>query len=239
MHIIGHRGARGEYPENTLIGFEAACNAGVDGIELDLRLSADEQPMVIHDANAQRTTGVNADIETATAQELAALNAASRYENCPFQSIPTIYQVLAQIPALRDIQLEIKPVSSAQLDAITRRIDRLFHDDDLFARAWVTSFDRRVLRAIADLEPRIRLGYLYEEPEHDPVSAAQALTAQLLAPHYSLVDQGLVADAHRAGLTVSVWTVNDMAEANRLESLGVDSIITDYPTMICQRFKEG
>lgn len=233
MLIYGHRGARGEAPENTLAGFRRALEAGVTRVELDLRLARDGELVVIHDESVARTTGARGLVEHLSAAELARLDARRAGPDCADpQPVPTIARVLEEFPGLQHLQLEAKPVGAAQRALMAERLAALFRDFDLGERAVVTSFDRELLAALHALEPGIPLGLVSDRSRPDPLPVAMALGARLVVLHWKLCSEQRVRAAHALGLQVSAWTVNDDVRVRRLHQLGLDSLVTDYPTRV-------
>lgn len=231
MLIYGHRGARGEAPENTLAGFLRALAAGAPRVELDLRLSSDGELVVIHDETVNRTTDGRGLVAHKSVAELARLDARRAGPDWPDpQPVPSIARVLEEFPELEHLQLEAKPVDAASRGLMAERLAALFRDFDLHERATVTSFDRELLRAVRAADARIALGLVTDRTRPEPLKTALALGASLLVLHWKLCTPRRVHEAQAAGLRVSAWTVNDDAVARRLHALGIDSIVTDFPT---------
>jgi glycerophosphoryl diester phosphodiesterase len=233
MLVYGHRGARGEAPENTLASFHRAVEAGVNGVELDLRLSRDGQLVVIHDDTVNRTTGARGLVVHFDADELARLDARRNGPPCAFsQPIPTIERVLEEFPSIGHFQLEAKPINSEVRPLMAERLAQLFHEFALYQRATVTSFDPGLLDAVRQRDPAIPLGLVSDRTRPEPLGIAERLGAKLLILHWKKCTRERIDAAHAAGLSVSAWTVNDDSEAVRLLYDGVDSIVTDFPTRI-------
>lgn len=233
MLIYGHRGARGEAPENTLAGFRRAFEAGIRRVELDLRLSRDGTLVVMHDETVNRTTGGRGLVSHLSVAELAALDARRNAPPWPDpQPVPTIMQVLEGFPQFVHLQLEVKPVDANERSLMAEKLLALFDDFELGSRVTVTSFDHAFLATLGELEPRIPLGLVADRARPEPLRIAARLDAHMLVLHWKLCSPRRVRAAHEAGLHVSAWTVNDDAEVRRLHQLGVDSLITDYPTRI-------
>lgn len=233
MLIYGHRGARGEAPENTLAGFRRALDAGIRRVELDLRLSRDGVLVVMHDETVNRTTGARGLVSHLSVAELAALDA--RHNTPPWpdpQPVPTIMQVLEGFPQFLHLQLEVKPVDTNERSLMAERLLALFDAFELRSRATVTSFDHEFLATLRKLGPHIPLGLVADRARPEPLQIAVRLGAHMLVLHRKLCLRRRVTAAQRAGLHVSAWTVNDDATALQLQRLGVDSIITDHPSRI-------
>ncbi len=231
MLIYGHRGARGEAPENTLAGFHRAISAGVAHVELDLRLSRDSQLVVIHDDTVNRTTNGRGTVAHLTVQELARLDARRGAPDCATpQPVPTIVRVLEEFPQMLHFQLEAKPVSATQRALMAERLAQLFAEFQLYQRATVTSFDVHLLRELGASDARVPRGLVSDRTRPDPLKLALELEVELLVLNWKLCTAERIAAAHASGIRVSAWTVNDEKVARRLHSHGIDSIVTDYPT---------
>lgn len=233
MIVIGHRGARGEAPENTLPSFLHAMKAGIRNFELDVRLSWDERPVVIHDEKVDRTTGEDGAVAGFPASQLAAMDARSNTPGWPLPAgIPTLEEVLLACGDVDHWQLEIKADKPARIRILMGKIAELLERLKMADRATLTSLDRNVLKIARQEVAQLARGYVAETNDPAPVAAAEKLACSLLVSNWRITGDDLVRDAHAAGLAVSVWTVNDLMIAERLINLGVDSIITDFPTAV-------
>lgn len=233
MLIYGHRGARGEAPENTLAGFRRALEAGVARVELDLHLSRDGELVVIHDPDLGRTTDGRGSVRSHDAAALWELDARRGGPAWPErQGVPRLEQVLDACPGIVHYQLECKSLPAPDRPALAERLAALFAARDLYMRATVTSFDAGLLLAVRAREPRIRLGLAADRSRPDPVQRALDIGAEMLALGWKLCSSARIARAHAAGLAVSAWTVNEEALARTLQARGVDSVITDFPSRL-------
>ncbi|MDY0250989.1 MAG: glycerophosphodiester phosphodiesterase family protein [Pseudomonas sp.] len=227
--IYGHRGARGEAPENTLASFQACLNAGVNRCELDLHLSKDGQLMVIHDATLKRTTGRRGKVSQHTAEQLmqmdARLNTPAWPTICP---IPSLEQLFVHCP-FEHWQLEVKEASRARATQIVRAIEQLSARFAVQDKIIITSSSRTVLRAAQRLAPHLARGLVAEHAWLDPIKIAQRYDCKMLVLNWTLCTERRLIKAQQAGLHVSVWTVNEPALMRRLAACGADSLITDFP----------
>lgn len=233
MIIIGHRGARGEVSENTLPGFLHAVGAGILDFELDVRLSYDERPVVVHDATVTRTTGESGNVADYPAAHLAALDA--RHGTAGWHlptGIPTLEEVLVACPGVETWQLEIKSDQPARIRTLVARMAELVDQLRIADRVTLTSLDVEVLKVAKKEAPGLARAYVAEHAEPAPVATAEKLGCSLLVSNWRITHEDLVRDAHAAGMPVSVWTVNDLPVAERMRNIGVDSLITDYPTAL-------
>lgn len=231
MLIYGHRGARGEAPENTLAGFGRALEAGVDRVELDLHLAKDGVLVVIHDDTLERTTngrGKVARHDSATLRALDARKGGPGWHEA--QGVPRIEEVLDAFPAMRHYQLECKPAGPAERRKVAACLAELFARRQLHARATVTSFDPLLLAEVAKVARDIPLGFVADRVRPDPLKTALELGAWMVALDARLCTEKRIAAAHAAGLHVSAWTVNKTDVARTLRNRGLDSLITDIPT---------
>lgn len=236
MIIVGHRGARGEAPENTLAGFEHALRAGVRHFELDLQLSLDGEIMVFHDDTLTRTTGVPGKMTQWSAAALSQLQAHLPWPHAGTDTgIPRLTDVLTLLRDVEWVQLEIKSDSRFRLDRLCRQLIWLLDTHHFAEQAVVTSFNSWVLSHIKQLAPTLQTGFVTDSPLVRPVARATALGARYLIPNHRLVTPALVREAHAAGLHVSPWTVNQLADVDRVQQCGVDSVITDHPTALLHR----
>ncbi|SDT99841.1 glycerophosphodiester phosphodiesterase [Halopseudomonas salegens] len=228
--IVGHRGARGEAPENTLASFAKALAAGVTRVELDLHLSADRQLMVIHDPTLKRTTGVRGKVAQHSAEDLQRIDARLGLpgwpEPCP---IPTLEQVFGTFPDIEHYQLEVKSGSTAQSRIVLAAILQLVERFGLQNRVVVTSSSRTLLRTARDTAYPLATGLVEEYGLLDPLKSARRYQCRFLILKWTLCRPTLIQQAQAQGLHVSVWTVNEIEQMQRLIDMGVDSIITDYP----------
>jgi glycerophosphoryl diester phosphodiesterase len=229
VRIVGHRGARDEAPENTIGGFHYALERGIRHFELDLRLSADGVPMVIHDATTARTCSVSLRVDQCTAAQLEGLDAAATQPTwTDFEPIPTLASLLPLLLQCDSVQLEIKSDRPARLSKLIKALRPLLanHHKPQFT---LTSFDKKALALARSLVPAFRRGLVCERRFADNIGHALRLDCALLVYHYRLLSAERIEKSKKAGLEVSTYTVNDSNRILRLREWGIDSIITDRP----------
>lgn len=235
--IYGHRGAKGEAPENTLASFQACLEHGVKRCELDLHLSSDGELMVIHDPTLKRTTDRRGKVGDYSAQELTALDARrggpAWPRPCPIPRLETLFE---KCP-FEHWQLEVKSASRTRAATTVLGIRELAQRYGLLDRITITSSSREVLRAATDLVPDIARGLVAEYAWLDPLKVAQNYGCRFLALNWTLCTPERLLKAQRQGLHVSVWTVNEPALMRRLADFGVDSLITDFPGLASATFE--
>lgn len=225
MRVIGHRGACGYAPENTLASFELALALQVDEIELDAHALETGEVVVIHDFKVDATTngtGYVTDYEFGNLRQLDAGDG---------QPIPLLTEVLDLIDGEVSVDIELKGRNTAK--SVAAIIDRYLQEGWTNDHFRVTSENLMELEIFQDILPDIRTGVVYPpaRAEHFLNDARQQHTnaAILNAAYVSEVD---VRMAHQQGLEVHVYTVNDASEAERLAAMGVDAIFSNYPDIV-------
>ncbi len=231
MIVYGHRGAKGEAPENTLPGFIHAHRHGIRHFELDLVLSKDGVPILVHDLTVDRTTESKGGVSKYTASELGDMDARRNTSSWPRKvGIPTLEQLLDQFDDLEHLQLEVKKDSRQRLNVLCNRLTEIIQRRNLYQTAAITSTDSWFLREIRRRDQNIQIGLVAERRFPRPLNVAARLDCDYFCVNWKLCTEELVSAAHRRGMHVSTWTVNRIHDMLRLESMGVDSIITDFPT---------
>ncbi|MEE4193026.1 MAG: glycerophosphodiester phosphodiesterase family protein [Halieaceae bacterium] len=231
MIVYGHRGARGEAPENTIAGARHAVARGARHLEIDLRLSADGQLVVVHDATLKRTAGVTGKVSASKASDLAKLDARAdgpAWPNKRNTGIPSMTALHRALPEIKHWQLELKSLGERDNPALAAAtVDWLRKHKP---RAVVTSSEPNLLKAVKTALPRQALGYV--STTTGPESVLEDCDCDYLIAHWqTLVSRAQVRKLQRRGIHISAWTVNDASVIKQLYKLGIDSVITDYPSM--------
>lgn len=236
-YIYGHRGAKGEVPENTLASFQRCLEHGVDRCELDLHLSRDGELMVIHDPTLKRTTGMRGKVVEHDAADLVRYDARQGgpgwLRPCP---IPTLQDLFEQC-RFEHWQLEVKSASQVRAARTVLAIAELAERHGLREQITITSSSRTVLKAARELTPHLQLGLVAEYAWLDPLKVAAHHGCHLLALNWTLCTPERLLKAQKQGLHVSVWTVNEASLMRRLADFGADSIITDFPGLAVQTLR--
>ena len=240
--IFGHRGATGDAPENTMAAFELALHQGADGIEFDVHLSADGVPVVIHDARLERTTSGSGWVDEHSVAALKRLDAGSwfsrRFPNRAQRAysglrIPTLAEVLAFVRERRCLALvEIKEGGKTP-PGIEAKVCGEIHRARAAALVAVISFDFATLRRLRELDATLPLGVSFKRPLL-ALRRAKLVGARMVVPHWAFASRRFIRRAHKVGLPVVVWTVNQPRWMRRKLADGVDGIITDYPARLAQ-----
>ncbi len=231
MFVYGHRGAAGEAPENTLAGFRHAMKQGVRHFEMDLRCARGGEIVVVHDPHLSRTHLSRASVHHHTSDQLAGKVARSdRYLWQDSTGIPTLHAVVQQCRGAAHFQFEVKTGQLGDHEIFCQRLASFIREARLKRRCTVTSGDPELLKTMRAVYPACSLGLVADQAKPNPVKLAVKLGCDTLVLSHELVKHKRVDRAHQAGLIVSCWTVNSLEVAARLFHLGVDSVITDYPT---------
>lgn len=228
--VVGHRGYSGIAPENTLAAVDAARNAGVDFIEVDLWVSADGTPVVIHDGTLGRTTGSSGHVGKLTDERISLADAGSWMgRGFAGQRIPTFAGLLQDVRASGGTLLvELKGDWSAGAVA---RVSQEIMDFGMADRIILQSFSVPSVRAARDLIPMVPRGLLIDSVHTTHLEQAEELEVMAVNPsvNYFRKHRDTVASFLEAGLAVFVYTANEPAEWAELVEAGVTGIITDFP----------
>jgi len=237
---IGHRGASGEAPENTLAAFELALRQGADAVEFDVHLSSDGVPMVIHDPRLDRTTSGRGLVCEHRASALRRLDVGSWF-NRRFPSrarqryagarIPLLAEALGWVRARKCLAfLEIKDAAAGTEDQVLEEIE----EAGVQSLVTVISFDLASLRRIRQLDSRVALGLDTSRPAAGGAAIRQAksLGAAALLPFWAIASRRFIRQAHQNSLRVFAWTVNQPRWMRRRILDGVDGLITNYPARL-------
>jgi glycerophosphoryl diester phosphodiesterase len=241
--IVAHRGASEEAPENTLAAFRLAWERGADAIEGDFYLTSDGHIVAVHDETTKRTAGgVELRVASSTLAQLQALDVgawkADRYRG---ERIPTLGQVLAIVPPGKKIFIEIKCGPE-----IVSKLRAVLHAAPLtLEQVVVISFHESVITEVKRQIPRIKacwlIGYKQNEatkvwspPTDDVLSTLRRIGADGLDTEGNrhVIDQAFVQQLRARGQEFHVWTLDDPADAQYFQGLGVDSITTNRPAEI-------
>ncbi len=234
MLIIAHRGASGEFPENTLPAFAAAIEAGAQMCELDVQLTGDAVAVVIHDETVDRTTNGTGAVAAISLAQVRRLDAGVKF-GAAFAGtrIPTLEEVLTLVKGRCALNVELKS------PGVEREVCRLLRAHVRINDTLVSSFDWNALAAARRLEPALRLGVLAEGDFDTMLQTASRLRAVSVNPRFDLVTPALVEKAHRAGFKLLAWTVDQVEELKRIVALGVDGIMTNYPARLAAILGSG
>ena len=243
---IAHRGASGDYPENTMLSFERAFEEGADALELDVRLTGDNEVVVFHDETLDRTTNGKGNLKDFSLKELQKLDAAYNFDasnNFPYRGkgirIPTLKEVLSHFNH-KPIVIEVKKTGKY----IAVQLEKIIKKAGAANRVLIASYDSQTKKRIRRLLPftvsaasrgeiinfhlksKFGCSHLIKYYPFDALYLPITYKGiRVLTPH-------LIRAAQRQGIPIHVWTINNIAEMETLLDWGVQGILTDYPSVL-------
>lgn len=224
LFCFGHRGARGHEPENTVRSMRRALELGADGVELDVHF-VDGHLVVIHDDTLDRTTNGHGRLMDKSFAHLRSLDAGLG------ERIPTLAEIFDAVNRRAIVNVELKgPDTAAPVAALIA--DYVGHRGWRYEDFLVSSFDPVPLQEVRRLCPQIRLGALTVKAPRDLAPLVEDLQAWSLHAGKDCVTPKLVEDAHRFGLKLFVFTVNEPEEIASMRALGVDGVFSDFPERV-------
>ncbi|KAB7664910.1 glycerophosphodiester phosphodiesterase [Bacillus sp. B1-b2] len=233
--IYGHRGAKGNYPENTLLSFKQAIQQGVDGIELDVHLTKDGEVVVIHDETLNRTTDGNGYIKDLTLEEIKKYSAGSKFtafphfkENWINESVPTLKEVLEiLVPYKVELNIELKTYLFPY-EGIEEKTLALVKEYGCDRKVVYSSFHLPTLLRMKQLDSSSSIAWLLHDAISHPGEYMDSLKLESLHLYKDLVIEH-PDDFKNLQHKVRAWTVNNQEELKQLLDFQVEAIITDYP----------
>jgi glycerophosphoryl diester phosphodiesterase len=239
---LGHRGASHDAPQNTLAAFHLANAYGADGYELDVQLSKDGIPVVIHDFSVDKTTDGSGRVSSFTLEEMKRLDAGSKFSaEFAGERIPTLEEVFDVLQADTIVNVELKTASPGD-NGLEDATIALIRGRKLEDRVIVSSFNPFSLLRVRRRAPELKVGLLYA-PDL-PLYLRRAwfrfvLKPAALHPRYQMVDAQYMTWAKKQGYDVNVWTVDDPTDMRHLSGLGVNAIITNRPDVLRDVLAQG
>jgi len=241
--IMGHRGYQAQYPENTMVSFLAAVEAGAQFVELDVTLSRDQEVVVMHDDTIDRTTDGSGRVADYDLHALRQLDAGSWFDpRFTGERIPSLKEVLEQVAPKAHINIEIKAhqsTDSGLIGQVEQEVVDLVLTKNVRKRVLVSSFDSEVLRKIKQLDPAMDVALISKK---SPLNETRALCLELgvfsYHPHLASIDRDLVETLHKTGVHVFPWNIEDAEDIRHAFSLGVDGLIAKDPLLVRQCYGE-
>lgn len=230
MKIIAHRGASGDYPENTLLAFEQAIIQKCDGIEFDIQYHHSKKLVILHDTYVDKTTNGKGHFNHYSLKDLLALDAGRG------ESIPTLEQALSFINGRCMVNIEVKSAVTDQenmQEIILVLQQNIYHAVKLhhftLEQFVVSSFNHHIILAVKTSIPKIKTAALIASCPIKYTQFAQSLKVSNVNPAIDTVNPEFIIDAHQRGFKVWVYTVDNEADIKYCHRIGVDGIFTNYP----------
>lgn len=227
--VLGHRGASGYAPENTLEAFKLAMDMGADGFELDVHLSKDGELVVIHDETVDRTADGTGFVGEMTLAELKALDASNHKEAYKGAKIPTlaeVYDLIRDTNHIVNVEIKTDNIFYPQLE---EKVLALEKEMGMEGRIVYSSFNHYTVKKIRALAPDAQIGMLFGDVLVEPYDYCKSVGANLLHPSKANLNvPGFAEKAKEAGLGMNVWTVNEVEYMEKCLACGA-GIVTNYP----------
>lgn len=229
--ILAHRGASINYPENTLAAFEAARELGAQGLELDLQLTSDGVPVIIHDETIDRTSNGKGRVKDMSLEDLRAYSfdnrlPAFREAACPILSLEDFLDWLEETDLLANLEFKTTIVPYPGL--VEKTLD-LIRKRGLQDQVLLSSFNHKDIVKARSLAPEIRGGFLTASKLLDPAGYCKKYGVQAYHPLFTTIDSKDIKALKEAGIEINVWTVDQEDHIRACIQAGVDNIITNDP----------
>ena len=223
--VIGHRGAKGHVAENTLASVKKALALGVDGVEIDVFRCATGELVVFHDKTLDKLTDAAGYIEDLALDSIQKISVLGR------EPIPTLEEVIDLVAGKIVLNIELKGSQTAIPTASI--LDSYFsagkiHPNEVF----ISSFNWEELALFYNENKNVPIAILTEDDPLDAIAVAKSLNAFAINPDFRSLTANNVRKIHQEGLKIYSWTINEKEDIERIKSLGVDAIITDFPERI-------
>ena len=226
MFVVGHRGAAGVLPENTLKGFEYAIGLGVTYVECDVHLTSDKHLVVMHDATVDRTTNGTGAIRDLRFETIRNLDAGEG------ECVPTFDEVLAVTKGKVTLLCELKGegVEQAAVDAVKRH--------GMSTEVMFSSFYMDRIQRVKQIDNNLAIRAIMASPSKEDIQNAIGLGIVGLDVHYRNLTLQMIEDAHAAGVNIIAWNPNTWAEQKAMIGLGVDGVSSDRPDILMSHLRE-
>ena len=236
---FGHRGFSGNYPENTLLAFSKAIEAGCDGIELDVHLTKDGEVVVIHDETVDRTTDGTGFVADYTLKELKSFDASFKFKGqYGINPIPTLREYFDLVKDTKIItNIELKTGINTY-PGIEKKTLEIIDEYGLRDRIIISSFNHYSVLRMKELAPDMEYGFLTESWIVDFADYTKKLDCEYVHPIFKAVTDEFAAECKAAGIGINTWTVNEESDIRRLIGLDVHAVIGNYPDKVNRILKE-
>jgi glycerophosphoryl diester phosphodiesterase len=228
-YILAHRGASALAPENTAASFQMAIDVGADGVEFDVQMTKDNEPVIIHDEKVDRTTNGQGYVKDFLLKEIKTLDAGisipSKFEG---EKILTLNETLEIVKQCNMINIELKN-GIIEYPGLEEKVIHAVRSYHLEEKVILSSFNHFSIHKISAIAPDIMAAILYISILYNPWDYARQVGAGAIHPHYLGITDEMIEKSHENGIKVNVYTVNQDSDIIRMRKHGVDAIITDYP----------
>lgn len=236
---FAHRGFSGKYPENTMLAFEKAIEAGCDGIELDVQFTKDGELVIIHDEKIDRTCDGKGLISDYTLEEAKKFDASYIYKDVYGRNeIPTLreyFELVQHTDIVTNIELKtgINPYPG-----IEKKVLELIQEFDLADRIIISSFNYYSVMRFKELMPSMPCGFLEESWLLDFCEYTKKYGIEYIHPEFHMITEEFAKEAKESGIGLNTWTVNTREDMEDLIKKGVNSLITNHPDLCKEVIEE-
>ncbi|MDD6155326.1 MAG: glycerophosphodiester phosphodiesterase [Eubacteriales bacterium] len=233
--IFAHRGYSDKYPENTMLAYEKAVEAGADGIEMDVQMSKDGELVIMHDEAVDRTTNGHGLVKDLTLAELKQLDASYKFgDKYGVNRVPTLREFFRFVK-MTGIMVNVELKTGVYTyDGIEEKTLAMIDEFGLRDKIIISSFNHYSVMKMKKMAPDMKYGLLEESWIIGMPAYAEDLKVNYLHPVFNSVSEEMFRESSGYGIGINTWTVNDPAEMERLLKLGVNGIITNDPALVRQ-----
>ncbi|MCI8803535.1 MAG: glycerophosphodiester phosphodiesterase [Oscillibacter sp.] len=229
---FAHRGYSGKYPENTMLAFRKAVEAGADGIELDVQLTRDGEPVILHDEQVDRTTDGTGWVKDLTLAELRKLDASYLYTGqYGFNPVPTLREYcefIRDLPVITNIEMKTGVFEYPGMD---EKVWDMIQEYRLEEKVIISSFNHYTILRMRELAPALKYGFLSETWIIDAGKYCHEHGVACYHPMFRSLTQEAVAELKQYGLEINTYTVNTEEDVRDLAAKGIDAVIGNFPEM--------
>jgi glycerophosphoryl diester phosphodiesterase len=228
---IGHRGAKGYVAENTIASISKAIELGVDGVEIDVFRCSTGELVVFHDKTLEKLTNGSGFIEELTLDSIKKIKVLGK------EKIPTLIEVMNFIDSRIILNIELKGKNTAIPTA--KLLNNYFFNSSMDKdKIFISSFDFNELKIFSDQKTNFKVALLTDSNENplNFILKAKEINAFAINPNFKTLSTKNVNEIKKNGLKIYTWTVNSLKEINKMKSLGVNGIISDFPDRVNPKY---
>lgn len=227
---IAHRGFSSRYPENTMLAFEKAIEAGCEGIEFDVHLTKDEHIVIIHDEDIRRTTNGTGLVKDYTLEDLRKFDASEKFAGqYGVNKIPILeeyFELIKGLDMLTNIELKTGIIKYKGIEEKVIQMIKHFKQEE---HVIISSFNHYAIMSCKAIEPKIKCGFLVGDGMYNPGKYTSENGIEYIHPRYQMLEDEVLDEIKACGVKINAWTVDSEDTMQMLIDKGVEGIITNYP----------
>lgn len=234
-----HRGFSGKYPENTMLAFEKALEAGCEGIEMDVHLTKDGEVVIVHDEKIDRTSDQKGLVKDMTYEELCKADFSYKYKGqVPFQKIPTLreyFELVKDEEIVTNIELK---TGVFEYPGIEKKVYDLIKEYHLEEKVAISSFNHYSVMRMKELDPSLYCGFLTESWIINAGAYVRSCKVEALHPLFRMLNEEVTKELKENGCEINTWTVNTEEDIEKMINIEVNGIISNYPDKVNRILQE-